>query len=185
MASRLSLPWPRRCLSHACRWYSLFQHSNPLWLFLRISVAYRKQAAIWDAGVAETVYVDNNTLVLARGDFVIVLTNVGQAGPARRGFLTLHELPPRFDGSTLRNIYNRTVSWVPGSCGLDGTTGIAHCRHHNRAAHADAPSTLCCRTSWRSAPTALACCCQTQLASRRCFSRAPSPTRSLSTWPRG
>lgn len=97
-------------------WYSRFSHANPLWLFLRVSIAYRKQAAIWDAGIAEQHHVDNNTWVLSRGDFVFALTAVGEDGPADRGVRTISGLPKRFRDRTLRNIYNPKVRTSRSSC---------------------------------------------------------------------
>lgn len=91
-------------------WNAAFRHNMDLWLFLRISIAYRKQAHIWDAGLASTLHADNDTLVLTRGPFVLVLTSVGKVpGRPPGSSLTVKGLPARFAGKALANIYDNKV----------------------------------------------------------------------------
>lgn len=92
-------------------WESRFLHNTGLWFFLRISIHYRKLAAVWSTGLGETIFVDNTTMVLARGPFVLVLTSVGSAASSERSAapVTLLGLPQRFAGATLRNIYDQSV----------------------------------------------------------------------------
>lgn len=106
-------------------WHSGYSHDHPLWLFLRISIWYRKAGRIWDTGIAQQVFVDNTTLVLERGDFVLVLNSVDEWESERRikrngpfGVQTLQgPLPDRFKGKTLTSIYNIQVCF----CGYAAT----------------------------------------------------------------
>jgi len=95
-------------------WHSGYGHDHPLWLFLKMSIAYRKAGRVWDGGVAQQHYVSSTTLVLSRGVFVLMLTNVPEWDAQRRGpvgMVTLQgPLPARFSGKTLTNIYNPAVS---------------------------------------------------------------------------
>ena len=34
-------------------WHSGYGHDHPMWLFLRVSIAYRKAARVWDASIAQ------------------------------------------------------------------------------------------------------------------------------------
>lgn len=55
---------------------------------------------------------DDNVYVFSRGPFVIVLTNVGEAGPGtvtNNTVITIPGLPKRFHSSRLRNIYDKQV----------------------------------------------------------------------------
>ncbi|WIA20821.1 hypothetical protein OEZ85_005176 [Tetradesmus obliquus] len=64
-------------------WHTHYSHDHPLWLFLRVSLAYRKADSVWAAGIAQQHYVDAHTLVLSRGSFVIVLTDWGEERPQK------------------------------------------------------------------------------------------------------
>ncbi|KAF8067137.1 mok12 [Scenedesmus sp. PABB004] len=88
-------------------WPTRFQHNTGLWLFIRISVHYRRAAEVWDAGIAATVHADNHTLVLRRGPFVLALTSAGERGGGLRGAsISLPRLGGGLGGKTLRNIYD-------------------------------------------------------------------------------
>lgn len=62
---------------------------------------------------------DAHTLVLSRGDFLLVLTSLNETQAAARSkagamMMLQGPLPPNFRGKTLRNIYNPQVGH---SCG--------------------------------------------------------------------
>lgn len=121
-------PHPFRPDPRAPLWTSQYQHEHPLWLFLKTAITYRKQAAIWDAGTAVQHYADAHYLVLSRGAFVIVLTNVGEDGPAAENATVhmVHDLPERFWGRSLQNIFNPevTTDW----CLIHHLNGLQYCK---------------------------------------------------------
>jgi glycosidase len=107
-------------------WYSRFSHDNPLWLFLRIAIAYRKQAEIWNAGIAEQHHVDNKTLVLSRGPFVIALNAHGEPGPTSTEVQAVLDMPERFRGQVLTNIFDPQVTEQDSASGGGGGGGPLH-----------------------------------------------------------
>jgi hypothetical protein len=67
---------------------------------------------VWKFPKVEDLYVDDNVYVFSRGPFVIVMTNVGEAGPTtvtNNTVITIPGLPKRFHSSRLRNIYDKQV----------------------------------------------------------------------------
>jgi hypothetical protein len=67
---------------------------------------------VWRYPKVEDLYVDDNVYVWSRGPFVIVMTNVGEAGPTtvtNNTVITIPGLPRRFHSSRLRNIYDKQV----------------------------------------------------------------------------
>lgn len=67
---------------------------------------------VWRYPKVEDLYVDDNVYVFSRGPFVIVMTNVGEAGPTtvtNNTVITIPGLPRRFHSSRLRNIYDKQV----------------------------------------------------------------------------
>lgn len=67
---------------------------------------------MWKYPKVEDLYVDDNVYVWSRGPFVVVMTNVGEAGPTtvtNNTVITIPGLPRRFHSSRLRNIYDKQV----------------------------------------------------------------------------
>lgn len=132
-------------------WSSEYSHDHPLWMFLRISIAYRKEAQVWDAGIAQQHYVNSSKLVLSRGLFVLVLSNVAEWDAKSKGpadMVTLQgPLPEQFRGKTLTNIYNpqvRTETLVV-PCG-----GLRFDGNHLLAAGFSTPLPKFCCSIWNS-----------------------------------
>lgn len=102
-----------------CRWEADYTHNTGLWLFLKVSVHYRKLAKVWNTGIGKMLYVDADTMVLQRGPFVVVLTSVGQAsGRAANvsSMLSVAGLADQFRGKSLQNIYNPQVWSTAAAC---------------------------------------------------------------------
>lgn len=81
----------------------------------------------------EDLYVDDSVYVFSRGPFVVVMTNVGEAGPTtvtNNTVITIPGLPRRFHSSRLRNIYDKQVCCLPLAwlvwCGPSQLFGSKH-----------------------------------------------------------
>jgi hypothetical protein len=104
-------PHPRHAHLHSRAHTHIHTHAQPT-----------DATQVWRYLASEELYVDDNVFVFSRGPFVIVMTNVGEAGPGNSTLMTLSGLPKRFHASRLRNIYDNKVNGCGCVCmclGLD------------------------------------------------------------------
>lgn len=74
---------------------------------LLLAPRYRTSTALWDFNVTD-VYSDNDYYVFARGPFLVALSSRGSG--ASRVKYTISNIPARFAGATLSNVFDPAVS---------------------------------------------------------------------------
>lgn len=123
---------------------------------------------MWKYPKVEDLYVDDNVYVFSRGPFVIVMTNVGEAGPTtvtNNTVITIPRLPKRFHSSRLRNIYDKQVrGWLQrvGLCVHKHLCMCVQCVWRGRRSLAVALGATCAHLQLTSVTCYQQCYCQPQ-----------------------